>query len=68
MGVYVRPMKHANQENLEVRKMSTVSVVIPTFNRESFIEQCVVSVVKQSRKPDEVIVVDDGQLMEPGAS
>ena len=40
--------------------MSTVSVVIPTFNRESFIEQCVVSALQQSKKPDEVIVVDDG--------
>ena len=40
--------------------MSTVSVVIPTFNRESFIKKCVVSVLQQSKKPDEVIVVDDG--------
>ena len=40
--------------------MSTVSVVIPTFNREGFIKQCVVSALKQSKKPDEVIVVDDG--------
>ena len=40
--------------------MSTVSVVIPTFNREDFIEQCVVSALKQSKTPDEVIVVDDG--------
>ena len=40
--------------------MSTVSVVIPTFNREGFIKQCVVSVLQQSKKPDEVIVVDDG--------
>ena len=40
--------------------MSTVSVVIPTFNREGFIKQCVVSALQQSKKPDEVIVVDDG--------
>ena len=40
--------------------MSTVSVVIPTFNREGFIEQCVVSALQQSKKPDEVSVVDDG--------
>jgi glycosyltransferase involved in cell wall biosynthesis len=40
--------------------MSTVSVVIPTFNRENFIKQCVVSALQQSKTPDEVIVVDDG--------
>ena len=40
--------------------MSTVSVVIPTFNREDFIKECVVSVLRQSKKPDEIIVVDDG--------
>ena len=40
--------------------MSTVSVVIPTFNRENFIKHCVVSALQQSKTPDEVIVVDDG--------
>ena len=42
------------------RNMSTVSVVIPTFNRENFIKHCVVSALQQSKTPDEVIVVDDG--------
>ena len=40
--------------------MSTVSVVIPTYNRDDFIEKCVISVLQQSKKPNEVIVVDDG--------
>jgi glycosyltransferase involved in cell wall biosynthesis len=40
--------------------MSTVSAVIPTFNRDDFIEESVVSALQQSKKPDEVIVVDDG--------
>ena len=40
--------------------MSSVSVVIPTFNRDHFIKQCVVSALQQSKTPDEVIVVDDG--------
>ena len=40
--------------------MSSISVVIPTFNRDHFIKQCVVSALQQSKKPDEVIVVDDG--------
>lgn len=42
--------------------MSTTSVVIPTFNRENFIKDCVTSVICQTWQPDEVIVVDDGSV------
>ena len=37
-----------------------ISVVIPVYNRRQFIERAVESVCKQSRQPDEVIIVDDG--------
>lgn len=37
-----------------------ISVVIPVYNREKFIEQCIDSVYRQTLLPDEVIVVDDG--------
>jgi len=40
--------------------MTTVSVVVPTFNREHFIEKCIISVLRQTKKPNEIIVVDDG--------
>ena len=40
--------------------MASVSVVVPTFNREQFIEKSVISALKQTKKPDEIIVVDDG--------
>lgn len=36
-----------------------VSVVIPVFNCESYLEDAIDSVLNQSRRPDEVIVVDD---------
>ena len=39
--------------------VTSVSVVIPAFNRASTIEQAVASACKQTRAPREVIVVDD---------
>ena len=38
----------------------TISVVCPTFNSAEFIEKTLNSVIHQSRRPDEVIVADDG--------
>ena len=37
-----------------------VSVVIPLYNHENYIEQALESVITQSAKPLEIIVVDDG--------
>ena len=40
--------------------MAKVSVIIPTYNREAFVVKAVDSVLKQSFKDYEMIVVDDG--------
>ena len=40
--------------------MPNVSVIIPTFNRAHLIKESVSSVLVQTFKPKEVIVVDDG--------
>jgi len=37
-----------------------VSVVVPTFNRAKYIEECIASILDQDIPPHEVIVVDDG--------
>lgn len=37
-----------------------VSAVIPTYNNEDTIEKCITSILNQTRKFDEIIVVDDG--------
>ncbi|NOY24071.1 MAG: glycosyltransferase family 2 protein [Acidobacteria bacterium] len=38
----------------------SISVIIPTFNRKARVLQAIASVLAQTRRPDEVIVVDDG--------
>jgi glycosyltransferase involved in cell wall biosynthesis len=40
--------------------LPTVAVIIPTYNRAHLLVQALESVLKQSRPPDEILVVDDG--------
>jgi len=50
MGIWVR----------EFSEHPLVSVIVPTFNSERFLEECLNSLVKQRYEKIEVIVVDDG--------
>ena len=40
--------------------MKTISVIIPMYNSEAFIRQCIQSVLNQTYEDFEIIVVDDG--------
>ena len=37
-----------------------ISVIIPVFNRQNFVKRAIESVLEQSLKADEIIVIDDG--------
>lgn len=40
--------------------MKKVSVIVPTYNSWSTLKECLKSILKQTLKPDEIIVVDNG--------
>ena len=40
--------------------MAKVSIIVPAFNCEAYIEDCIRSVTRQSEKEIEIVVVDDG--------
>ncbi|MEZ6012786.1 MAG: glycosyltransferase [Hyphomonas sp.] len=40
--------------------LKTVSVLIPTYNRADWLIECLESIFAQTRRPDEIIVIDDG--------
>lgn len=42
--------------------VTTISAVVPTYNRASYVFRAVDSILEQSLPPDEIIVVDDGSI------
>lgn len=40
--------------------MARISVIIPVYNRKTMVREALTSVLEQTRKADEIIVVDDG--------
>ncbi len=42
--------------------MLTSTIIIPTYNRPEELHDCMVSLLAQTRLPEEIIVVDDGDL------
>lgn len=44
----------------DVGQVADISVIIPTYNRSSYLSGAIESALSQSLKPSEVIVIDDG--------
>ena len=42
--------------------MTKVSIIVPIYNVESFLDECILSVLNQTYKDLEIILVDDGSL------
>ena len=47
-------------------KANKISVIVPVFNVENYLEKCVKSIIEQTYKNLEVILVDDGSTDKSG--
>lgn len=45
---------------MEISKEITISVIIPVYNAESYIDECLKSVLRQQEASFEVVLVNDG--------
>ncbi|MGD8594283.1 MAG: glycosyltransferase family 2 protein, partial [Gammaproteobacteria bacterium] len=43
-----------------MKNTAPVSVIVPTFNRQSLLDRALRSVITQTLAPQEIIVIDDG--------
>lgn len=51
---------HKMTDSKEYRQETTLSIIVPAYNVEEYIEECLESIVQQTASPDEVILVNDG--------
>lgn len=42
--------------------MATISVIIPTLNRPNDLQKCLASIASNTRQPDEIIIVEQGDI------
>ncbi|TIP00993.1 MAG: glycosyltransferase family 2 protein [Mesorhizobium sp.] len=45
---------------MAAREKPTVTVIVPTFNREKFLPEAIDSLLRQTVAPDQILIVDDG--------
>ena len=45
---------------MQERKINMISIIVPIYNIEAYLEECIKSIIKQTYKELEIILVDDG--------
>ncbi len=61
------PNKPEGNEEMQIRNPNLVSVIIPAYNAQAYITECVESLLAQSHQELEIIVVNDGSGDDTGA-
>lgn len=59
---------HSMSGRHSIVEADTIAVVVTTYNHAHFLREAIDSALGQTRRPDEIIVVDDGSLDNPSAA
>ena len=51
---------------MEVKHESLISVIVPIYNAESYLRQCIDSILKQTYEQLDILFVDDGSTDSSG--
>ena len=52
--------------NMEAVKMQLFSIIVPVYNVEEYLEDCLNSIINQTYKNLEIILIDDGRTDNSG--
>lgn len=62
--MFIRPL---DKENRIIMKNPLVSIIVPVYNVEKYISECIESIQKQTYENLQIILVDDGSTDQSGA-
>ena len=57
---YINEWKEVAIQNQKDYNMARVSVIVPVFNAERYIEKCISSIARQTLEDIEIIAINDG--------
>ena len=54
------PIMKCNKDDIEMTDEDLIAIIIPVYNAEQYLEECIQSILQQTYSKLDVVIVDDG--------